>query len=96
MRNPDSLMNSILSESTTAQSNPLLQTYVLESFAKQVDTAIENELLKKLILDYATIAGQVDVLYRELVRSQEMLVEAQNIAMLGRWDVDRDSGKVVW
>lgn len=96
MRNPDSLMNSILSESTTAQSNPLLQTYVLESFAKQVDTAIENELLKKLILDYATIAGQVDVLYRELVRSQEMLIEAQNIAMLGRWDVDRDSGKVVW
>lgn len=96
MRNPDSLMNSILSESTTAQSNPLLQTYVLESFAKQVDTAIENELLKKLILDYATIAGQVDVLYRELVRSQEMLIEAQNIAMLGRWDADRDSGKVVW
>lgn len=96
MRNPDSLMNSILSESTTAQSNPLLQTYVLESFAKQVDTAIENELLKKLILDYATITGQVDVLYRELVRSQEMLIEAQNIAMLGRWDVDRDSGKVVW
>jgi len=96
MRNPDSLMNSILSESTTAQSNPLLQTYVLESFAKQVDTAIENELLKKLILDYATITGQVDVLYRELVRSQEMLIEAQNIAMLGRWDADRDSGKVVW
>jgi len=96
MKNPDSLIRSILSDPTAAQKNPLLQTYSLESFAKQVDAAIENELLKKLILDYASIAGQVEVLNKELIRSQEMLVEAQEIAMLGRWDVERDSGKIVW
>jgi len=72
-----------------------IMTYVLESFAKEVDYRNQTELLKKLILDYSAIAKRLEQLNRELMHSREVLAEAQEIAMLGRWDI-YPSGKVTW
>ena len=73
-----------------------LALYALDQFAKEIDQNIQNELLTRLLMDYAVIARQIEVFNKQLARSQEMLFEAQSIAMLGRWDFYRDSGELIW
>ena len=70
--------------------------YALESFAREVDYHAQTKLLTTLILDHATIARRVEQLNQELAQSRERLAEAQEIALLGRWDIDPGTGSVIW
>lgn len=96
MNNHEILPQSLLSDSLSGTINEELKAFCLESFAREVDHNIQNELLTRLILEHSSISRQLEVLYKRLSRSEEMLVEAQKIAMLGRWDAYRDSDELVW
>ena len=87
-------LQNILSNSPQAEGD--IRKYALESFAKEIDYYNQNELMKKLILDHSAAAKRLEGLNKELQQRQAMLLEAQKIAKLGRWDVERDSGKAVW
>lgn len=73
-----------------------MAAYALESFAKEIDYTNQTELLTKLILDHSAIAKRLEQLNAELTHSREVLAEAQEIALLGRWDLDSSSGSVIW
>lgn len=82
-------------------SNGLKQTdeiaaYALESFAKEIDYYNQTELLTKLVLDHSAIAKRLEQLNRDLTHSKEVLAEAQEIALLGRWDIDPSSDEMIW
>ena len=66
-----------------------LSIYALESYAKLVDSTIQDELMRNLVLSHAEIA-------RELESSEKRLAEAQQIALLGRWDIDYRSNVRYW
>lgn len=82
--------------SNSAQADDDLKAYAIESFAKEIDYNTQNELLTQLILDHSAIAKRLELLNQELLLSREMLVEAQLIAKLGRWDYDLMSDSLVW
>jgi putative two-component system response regulator len=73
-----------------------IRAYALESFAREIDHNHQTDLLTKLILDHATIAKRLEILNKELAHSREVLAEAQDIALLGRWDINTNSGSMVW
>lgn len=73
-----------------------MEIHLLESFAKDVDWKIQNELMTNLILDYANIVKRLEELNEQLSHSQKMLMEAQLIAMVGRWDVYRRPLQIEW
>ena len=78
------------------QSDTEIIAYSLESFAKEIDYHNQTELLTKLILDHSAIAKRLDQLNKELTHSREALAEAQEIALLGRWDINPSSGSLIW
>ncbi len=88
----DSLLDNLIS----GKRKDILKAYCIESFAREIDHTIQNELLTRLILEHSSITRQLEVLNRQLSYSEETLAEAQKIAMLGRWDVYRDTGEWVW
>lgn len=88
----DLLLDNLISRNR----NDKLKAYCIESFAREVDHTIQNELLTRLILEHSSITRELEVLYKQLSYSEETLAEAQKIAMLGRWDVFRDSGELIW
>lgn len=73
-----------------------VKSYLLESFAKEIDLRHQTELLTKLILDHANIAKQLEDINIELTKNREALTEAQEIALLGRWDTNILTGEMVW
>jgi response regulator RpfG family c-di-GMP phosphodiesterase len=73
-----------------------IKVYALEGFAKEIDYHNQTELLTKLILDHSAIAEQLEHLNMELRHNQEVLAEAQEIAMLGRWDINPFLGTMIW
>jgi len=72
-----------------------VKAFALESFAKDIDDQNQQELLTKLILDHASVAKNIEQLNKELSHSREVLAEAQEIALLGRWDINPSTGSVV-
>ena len=90
------LLQNIVSGNLTGREANDIKEFFLESFAREVDYNIQKELLTRLVLDYSSITRRLELLNKELSLSEEMLVEAQEIAMLGRWDVYRDTGRMVW
>lgn len=70
--------------------------YALESFANIVDSTIQSELFRKLILSHSEIARSLEETNRQLVESKKLLSEAQQIAHIGRWDVDYRTNKSYW
>lgn len=82
--------------SNNLSSNTDIISYSLESFAKEIDYNNQMKLLTKLILDHSDIAKRLDQLNKELTQSREVLAEAQEIAMLGRWDIDTSLGSMIW
>ena len=59
-----------------AQANPALSLYALESYAIIVDNAIQNELLRNLVLSHADIARRLEETNRRLAESEMLLQEA--------------------
>lgn len=96
MKSRDMLLQNIVSGNLTGREANDIKEFFLESFAREVDYNIQKELLTRLVLDYSSITRRLELLNKELSLSEEMLVEAQEIAMLGRWDVYRDTGRMVW
>lgn len=70
--------------------------FALESFANIVDSTIQNELFRKLILSHSEIARNLEETNRQLVESKKLLSEAQQIAHIGRWDIDYRTNKRYW
>ena len=79
-----------------AQANPALSLYALESYAIIVDNAIQNELLRNLVLSHADIARRLEETNRRLAESEMLLKEAQQIAHIGRWDIDHVHDTRTW
>lgn len=73
-----------------------IKAYAIESFAREIDYHNQTKLLTKLILDHSYIAKRLEQLNKELSHSREMLAEAQEIALLGRWDIKPMSNSMVW
>jgi len=96
MNKHDLQLQGILSKKVSEEGDNDILKYSLESFAREIDYNILKELLTRLIIDQSMLAMRLDALNKELIRSQEMLVEAQKIAMLGRWDAYAGTGKLVW
>ena len=71
-----------------AQSNPTLSLYALESYAIIVDNLVQEELFRNLVLSHAEIARSLEETNRLLAQSETRLKEAQQIAHIGRWDID--------
>jgi putative two-component system response regulator len=78
------------------QSDDDIRAYALESFAKEIDYHNQTELLTKLLLDHSSIAKRLEQLNKELTHSREVLAEAQEIARLGRWDINPTLGSMIW
>jgi len=87
-------LQNILSNSPCSEAE--IKTYALESFAKEIDYHTQTELLTKLILDHSAIAKRLEQTNKELMHSREVLVEAQNIALLGRCDIYPSLGSMIW
>ncbi|NLV48086.1 MAG: HD domain-containing protein [Clostridiaceae bacterium] len=94
MKNRTFALQEILSGDKRSETD--IKVYALESFAKEIDYQNQTELLTKLILNHATITKQIEQLNRELVHNREMLDEAQEIALLGRWDINLVDSSMLW
>lgn len=94
MNKLDLTPNNIFSnDSQTAQD---FKIYALESFAREIDYQNQTELLTKLILDQSAISKRLEQLNKELEHSREVLDEAQEIALIGRWDMDAGHENMTW
>lgn len=94
MNNRNLMLQDIFTNGSRLDTN--IQAYALESFAKEIDYHNQTELLTKLILDHSSIAKHLEQLNKELTHSREVLAEAQEIALLGRWDINSNSGSLTW
>lgn len=94
MKKQDFLLQDILSKDLPSDEE--IKAYALESFAKEIDYSNQTELLTKLILNHSAIAERLEQVNKELMHNQEVLVEAQEIAMLGRWDMNPFLGTMIW
>ena len=92
----DFSQGSAIYEDIQEHEHPKLSIYALESFANIVDDRIQNDLFRKLILSHADIARRLEVIVVRLEASEKALKEAQEIAQLGRWEVDFLTGVTTW
>lgn len=83
-------------EEIHALTSDTLSIYALESFAKLVDSTIQDELMRELLLSHAEIARKLEVTLNQLEVSESRLKEAQQIAMLGRWDINHVTNQRYW
>lgn len=82
--------------SNDLRSDTDIKAYALESFAREIDYHNQTDLLTKLIIDHSFIAKHLEQLNKELMYSREVLTEAQEIALLGRWDIYPSSESMIW
>lgn len=76
--------------------NPSLSLYALESYAIIVDNMIHEELFRKLVLSHADTARNLEIANQRLEESERLLSEAQQIAHIGRWDIDYRTNDHKW
>jgi putative two-component system response regulator len=96
MNNSKFILSDILSDRNNNSMEELLKLYSLENFANEVDYKYHSELLKKLISEQTIVLNDLKELNKMLVQKEEMLAEAQQIALLGRWDYYSELNEVVW
>jgi putative two-component system response regulator len=96
MKKRDLTLDSLFLKDFQKQENSERLIYALKSFANQVDSTIQSELFRKLILYHAEISKRLQNTVEQLAERTESLTEAQQIAMLGRWDIDYRTNKRVW
>ena len=92
----DATRDGAIYEEIRALSSDTLSIYALESFAKLVDSKIQDDLMRELVLSHAEIAQKLEVTLKQLEISESRQKEAQQIAMLGRWDVNYVTGQRYW
>ena len=92
----DAAHDGAIYEDIRALANDTLSIYALESYAKLVDSAIQDEIMRELVLSHAEIARKLEVALGQLEISENRLKEAQQIAMLGRWDIDYVTNQRYW
>ena len=73
-----------------------LPIYALESYAIIVDNQMQNQLLRELVLSHAEIARELELAFERIQESEARLNEAQQIAQLGRWDIDHATKTRNW
>ena len=96
MRKSDFSRNERIFQDIQQQAGSDLSIYALESFANLVDSSMQNKLFRKLVLSHAEIAGSLEQTNKRLAESEKRLTEAQQIARIGRWDIDHVSGSRTW
>lgn len=69
---------------------------VLEYFADQVDNCIQTTLVSELMTRYAEVSGQLEEKSRQVEKSDAGRREAQEIALLGNWNLDIKTKKIRW
>ncbi len=89
MKGWDFLANEEIFEEMREADCSNLSIVALESFASNVDDRMQNELSRTLILSHAEIAQRLEA-------SERMLREAQQIARIGRWDIDYRADTREW
>lgn len=89
MKRWDIAQNGAIYEDILSIKSDTLSIYALESFAKLVDSSVQDELMRNLVLSHAEIA-------RELEASKQRLTEAHQIARLGRWDINYKTDTRYW
>ena len=93
MKRWDAAQNGAIYKDILSLQGDSLPIYALESFAIIVDNQIQNELLRELVLSHAEIARELELAFERIKESEARLIEAQQIAMMGRWDIDHTTKK---
>ena len=96
MKRWDSEKDGAIYRDIRTQADAALSLYALESFAMIVDNRMSDELFRKLVLSHADIARDLEVSNLRLAESESRLNEAQQIARIGRWDIDHRVGRQYW
>ena len=87
MRRTDSILlgeNMVLDESGTDE----YVKSMLDYFAKQVDNQTHTALVSEIMERYVDISKQLEEKGRELEKSELSLREAQEIALIGNWELN--------
>lgn len=96
MKRWDAASDGAIYEGIQSLENPTLPLYALESYAIIVDNEIQEELFRKLVLSHAEIARDLELVNERLAESEKRLTEAQQIARIGRWDIDYRNNTRYW
>ncbi len=60
---------------------------LLDHFVKQVDNQIYTELVSEIMERYVDVSRQLEIKSRELEKSDSSRREAQEIALIGNWEL---------
>lgn len=96
MKRWDAAHDGAIYEDILSLEGDTLPVYALESYAIIVDNQIQNELLRELVLSHAEISGELELAYQRIKESEARLNEAQQIALMGRWDIHHVTQKREW
>lgn len=96
MKRWDAARDGAIYRDILALEDPTLSIYALESYAIIVDNVMQNELLRNLVLSHADIASNLEETNQRLAESEKRLTEAQQIARIGRWDIDYRINRRYW
>jgi putative two-component system response regulator len=69
---------------------------LLEEFASHIENKIQNRLMTDLMLKYADLSQKLEAANLSLTQSEAKLREAQEIALLGHWELDAATGEMLW
>ncbi|QRV20739.1 HD-GYP domain-containing protein [Lacrimispora saccharolytica] len=95
MRRTDSILlgeNMVLDESGTDE----YVKSMLDYFAKQVDNQTHTALVSEIMERYVDISKQLEEKGRELEKSELSLREAQEIALIGNWELNLTTKQLWW
>ena len=96
MKRWDASRDGAIYEDILSLQGDALPIYALESYAIIVDNQIQNELLRELVLSHAEIAQELEAAFQRIKRSEARLREAQQIALMGHWDIDYRTDTKEW
>ena len=69
---------------------------LLEDFAARIENKIQNRLMTDLMLKYAELSKKLEAANLSLTQSEARLREAQEIALLGHWELDVATRDLLW
>lgn len=69
---------------------------LLEDFAARIENKIQNRLMTDLMLKHAELSKKLEAANLSLAQSEARLREAQEIALLGHWELDVATRELRW